>query len=479
MTNFRRTWCAVAFIASMFTMSASAVELDLCARGLSQNPLQPFTKTIHAKVSLGAVAVDEPLARSLAAELIRTTIWQGKADQVFVESYGEAACGASQGQEVILTSDLSEAEASQARASQEQRGTLDLKAMAAVARRAVMSVTPELDIGKRRAWLRIFYATNRKTKPGGVTLSTFGPERSDELSYGVVEVAVTRHDDMRDVQSPAVVRVEGLSDVAVAPTVSPLTLDAWRAELRKAALPFEKPGILVFIHGFDVSFSDAAQRAGQLAYDLAFPGPVVFFAWPSDASLVKYLNDGRDAENSVPATATVLQEVAALLPDGPVYVIAHSMGNRLLTGGYVRLREDSPDRQRAFREMVLAAPDMDQDDFQLNFARSLLTGRGPRFTLYASQHDLALGVSATLAGGRRLGSGGPDLYTHAGLDSIDASSISNAFFSFNHSYFGDTSTVLADLFYLIRNHLPPPQRPHLHRRDKADGSSAWEFAGSP
>ena len=89
-----------------------------------------------------------------------------------------------------------------------------------------------------------------------------------------------------------------------------------------------------------------------------------------------------------------------------------------------------------------------------------------------SDHDLALASSQFMQGGRRMGFGGTDLYESFGLDSIDASDVTSEFFSLGHSYFGDKATVLGDLFYLIRNGLPPEKRPNLHR---IPGRGAWRI----
>jgi esterase/lipase superfamily enzyme len=35
------------------------------------------------------------------------------------------------------------------------------------------------------------------------------------------------------------------------------------------------------VHGYNVSFDDAALRTAQLAYDLTFDCPAAFFSWPS------------------------------------------------------------------------------------------------------------------------------------------------------------------------------------------------------
>ena len=144
-----------------------------------------------------------------------------------------------------------------------------------------------------------------------------------------------------------------------------------------------------------------------------------------------------------------------------------------MMGGLTRLLEENPGKRRAIREVIMAAPDVDQDSFRLNTASKLLN-IGPRFTLYASAHDLALGTSEFLHGGNRLGMGGKSLFVTSGIDSIDASAVTKEFFALNHSYFGDKTSVLSDIFFLIRQALPPEKRPHL--KPAASGNTtAWEL----
>lgn len=458
------------------TFEADASSVDLCARGLSESPKPPFTKTIRVKLNLTGAALDDDMLKVFAAQLIRATIWSGKADQVFVELYDATECAASLDNESEISAEVTDADVAATKAAL-GRGDSVLKTLDDLAQRATLrlNLASPGDAAQKR-WLRVFYATNRKPSGTELTESAFGTERVDTLAYGSVDVAVLHQKDMRDVESPAVMKVEkatSLDDFEVAGELVPMTLEAWRNELRHRAERFEQPGVLLFIHGFNVTFAAAAKRSAQLAYDLAFPGPTVFLAWPSDASVIKYLRDGRDARNSRRATATVLAQLASLMPSGPVYVIAHSMGNRLLTEGYMQLLEDQPGKARAFREIVMAAPDVDQEDFRLNIAPRILAS-GPRFTLYASEHDMALSSSELLQGGKRLGFGGKALYLERDLDSVDASAVSKEFFSLNHSYFGDTTTVLADIFYLIRRRLEPGKRPNLRSLPRPD-APAWTF----
>ncbi|MBL8392335.1 MAG: alpha/beta hydrolase, partial [Candidatus Accumulibacter sp.] len=166
--------------------------------------------------------------------------------------------------------------------------------------------------------------------------------------------------------------------------------------------------------------------------------------------------------------------LSRLGPGVPVYVVAHSMGNRILTQGLAELLRRRPDAERAFRQVVLASPDIGREEFRQRWVNDLATASVPRFTLYASDQDLPVAVSAWLHGEPRLGSGGADIAVFNRLDSIDASAITREWFGLSHSYFGDNDSVLSDLFVLIHQGTEPDKRPRLRAVSGGKGKY-WEF----
>ena len=169
----------------------------------------------------------------------------------------------------------------------------------------------------------------------------------------------------------------------------------------------------------------------------------------------------------------VLADVGALAPGAPVYVVAHSMGNRVLMRGFEKLVSEEPAKRRAYREIVLTAPDIDADIFRKQIAPKIL-GTGPRVTLYASSNDKALVTARSInAGYIRLGEAGSAITVIRPMDTIDASAVKTDFLT--HSYFGDSSTVMSDLFYLIRKGLSPAERFGLERMQILSGAEYWRF----
>ena len=99
----------------------------------------------------------------------------------------------------------------------------------------------------------------------------------------------------------------------------------------------------VFVHGYNVSFEDAARRTGQIARDLKFQGAPILYSWPSRASLFSYSADEATVEVSAVRFAEFLRKLAQSAGASVLHIIAHSMGNRAVLLGLERLaREADP-----------------------------------------------------------------------------------------------------------------------------------------
>ena len=85
---------------------------------------------------------------------------------------------------------------------------------------------------------------------------------------------------------------------------------------------------LVFIHGYNVSFEDAARRTGQIAFDLNFIGAPIFYSWPSNNRATAYLKDETNITWSTPHFLKFLETLAERSGAKRIHIIAHSMGNR-------------------------------------------------------------------------------------------------------------------------------------------------------
>jgi esterase/lipase superfamily enzyme len=468
---------------------AGAADFDLCVRGSSLDE----TRTAHLKLTVTGADVSA-FAPRLGAVLANRRFWNGAAEDVFGAPYDAELCGPDIAPLVELRLDLTPAQAHDLEA-EVTRGVGDglvtaVERILGATPPPPKSPTPTLDnapdVGQavtdakgqlRYHLMRVYYATDRKPTGSPEPYLHFAGDRG-ALSFGVVDVALPRTHEVGQLEAPSILRLEFTADPekhVTLQSLKELDADAWRAEIAKRATALGNPGILLFIHGYNSSFADAARRAGQLAFDLKFPGAALLFSWPSRAATLEYTVDEQAAEWSIPDMKAVLASIATIAPGAPVYVIAHSMGNRVLTRGFKALLEDDPGKRRAFKQIVLAAPDIDADVFMREIAPAILN-KGPHFTLYASSNDKALAASRGVHGGyRRLGESGENIIVLSGLDTVDASSVDTEFLG--HSYFGDSGTVVSDLKYVIRKSLPPEKREQyfLERVQNTTIGLYWRF----
>jgi esterase/lipase superfamily enzyme len=197
-----------------------------------------------------------------------------------------------------------------------------------------------------------------------------------------------------------------------------------------------------------VSFVEAARRTAQMAYDLGFDGAPVFYSWPSRGEPTAYLADEQMIEWAQPNLRAFLEDYVTKSDAEDIYVIAHSMGNRALTRAVSSLLSDRPELRPKIKAIILAAPDIDAEVFLRDIVPAM-TRSGRPITLYASSEDKALKLSERLHAYPRAGDAGAGLVIVPGIETVDASKVATGLIG--HSYFGDTRSILSDIFNIIRN----------------------------
>jgi esterase/lipase superfamily enzyme len=323
------------------------------------------------------------------------------------------------------------------------------------------------------ATVRVWYATNRTRLLG--TMPTFGTDPATAMSYGYADVGIPRDHRMGEIEAPSIWRLEFREDPVKHVTV--LSLEDEReadflTQIGKRSSQSAARQMLVFVHGFNEAFDAAIKRTAQIAYDLAFDGPAIAFSWPSQGRLtpLDYTKDERNADVSAAALSAFLMRLRGASDRVTIHVIAHSMGNRVLTRA-LESASATFENGAKLKDLVLMAPDVDAALFRQAAGRIAATAE--RVTLYASSQDLALKAAHRVSGYTRAGEGGADVLVVPGIDTVDASSVETSAFGLGHSYYADNSTILSDVFGLIRNRRPE-ERFGLEKLTTTVGSY-WRF----
>jgi esterase/lipase superfamily enzyme len=291
----------------------------------------------------------------------------------------------------------------------------------------------------------------------------------------VCEVTIPRTHEVGEVESPSFTRLEVLEDASrhVVLHKTERLIDArFYGLLRERVAQSAKSELFVFVHGFNVSFEDAARRTAQIHHDLQFDGAPIFFSWPAhDKFVFTYPADETNVSWSVPHLKQFLLEIVKESKARSINLIAHSMGNRALAAALREIELEMHDRARLFNQVILAAPDIDADDFRYNIAPAMQR-TAQRLTLYASARDDALLASQLVHRGPRAGDAGEGLVVVSGIDTIDVTAIDSS--PWGHSYYGSSDPVLHDLRALFSRAIPPRDRTWLSPAQR-DGLTYWIF----
>jgi esterase/lipase superfamily enzyme len=288
---------------------------------------------------------------------------------------------------------------------------------------------------------RLFIATTREASE--VVGAFYSGLRAPDLGLASVDVTIPPGHVSGSLERPKRLPPDPRTEFAV---VDPIVYgnDATFIAAINRELANRPPGrrsLLIFIHGFNNTTSDAVLRLGQFVEDTGFQGVPVLFTWASAASATRYVYD----LNSALIARAKLGEVADLLVQtnaDSVDILAHSMGGFLTMEGLVEAQQRGTlGRRGTIDHIMLASPDIDIDLFRTQLEQ-LPPSIIDRIYVMVSADDGALRVSRRLAGGvPRVGASDTAELERLGLTVIDVSEISDSS-SGSHSKFAGSPEVV-------------------------------------
>lgn len=221
--------------------------------------------------------------------------------------------------------------------------------------------------------------------------------------------------------------------------------------------------VLVFIHGYNVSWPEAVGSALSLqlmlnrkrADDQKQKVLVVLFTWPSDGSMFPfraYKADRADARDSGYAVGRALLKLRDFfedlrdrarkretqLCDQEIHLLSHSMGNFVLQNALQRMGEFTSGSilPLIFDHVFLCSPDVDDDVLEDGKPMGWLHEMSRGVSIYYNREDKALLISDITKGNpERLGTNGAALpfKLHNKVHQINCTSVVSGLVE--HSYF--------------------------------------------
>jgi esterase/lipase superfamily enzyme len=273
------------------------------------------------------------------------------------------------------------------------------------------SEAPRFDASDLVTSPTLLVATTRRPANGARAKPWFGPERASKMTVARAKLTPPTDDGRFSLASV------GLVDWQFE-TIEPV------AQIGDLIVPTAGGhDVLIYIHGYNMTFETAALDAARLSDGIKFVGETMVFSWPSRASLLDYGYDRESAMWSRDALQQVLDGLIESPVVGHIHIVAHSIGTMLtmetLRQLYAQLGEEAVNRIGA---VVFASPDIDMDGFSSSVQR---IGRlAPKITVVTATNDRALAVSRWIAGGMtRVGAAEKAQLERVGIRVIDASQL--------------------------------------------------------
>lgn len=357
-------------------------------------------------------------------------------------------------------------------------------------------------VERRVDCIRVWYGTDRELEPGAVNNASDEQDIVEGLGTSSGALALGRADiwlpklvdeggdrlpgETPHVQGALPADPNKLAEYVFLTRITTRGRESFSATLQDAIDTQASNSVLLFVHGFNVKFDDALVRTAQLSNDLSREdgfdvGVPVLYSWPSAGalSLEDYQGDRDRSFEAAPHLEAFLDILTEDLDIERINIIAHSMGNRVLTEALENYAQDYLERHNRggdleFRILLVAA-DVEREIF--DEANSVFDNLEANVTIYTSDTDRALHVSNLVNRKKRLGdtdTNRPYIRTDQNYQTIDATVVTTELFGVGHNYYSDNPTILWDMMCTIGETLPQDRALEVARfGDEPDGAQYY------
>ena len=302
----------------------------------------------------------------------------------------------------------------------------------------------------------IFYATDRDNDDEKEI--RFGTRRAGRLSFGICGVTIPPAHRFGNVEDRSLARLQFRKDPEKHFTlagIDPLPQESFEDHF--SAIENEaSESVLIYIHGYNYDFTQAAFRCAQIHWDVARDTIPVLYSWPSQGEVTGYLQDQATAEWTASHLRDAMAQLLKANPSRQFHLLAEGLGCRIVSSALLMLRSEMPNLTQL--QVIFVRADLDAAVFRRDAA--ILSPLVRRFTLYTSTRDKSLDAAKIVARSSRAGS---SVQVITGVDTIDVSSQDKGLVNagFSEAMLMDIKSVIGDI--------PPQQRLRLRRATTVDG----------
>jgi len=334
--------------------------------------------------------------------------------------------------------------------------------------------------------MRYFFVTNRKkTNDDEVLENRFGSERSEELSFGLFDIAIEPSVGLGMFINPS----EWFqTEEIVVKNMEALQQEAFVTKMREQVDASPRRSLMIVIHGYRERFPSALRKTAFVGHILDINTPVMVFDWPGDqgSSLRGYRSARNIATESGVELAKTIELITRDVKPDMLWIIANSMGGQVVAHAFSELYQNPEfaDADIEIEDVVLTAPDVSHEEFDNQFKKEI-TSLTRNLTVYVSSNDRALVMSRLVnLGDSRRGEStlSTDMLDEAAriaelidpdselVTLVDVTPV-NRTRNF-HNFSLETPEFFDDLFLRLTNEQTPFAR-SLYRLETPEGASYW------
>ena len=332
----------------------------------------------------------------------------------------------------------------------------------------------------------IFYATSRQAQNTAPEDISFNSKLAKDITVGTMNIKIDPRIRI-GTMLPHRFKRRGMIGIQ---KVEKMDEAVFMKQLSDAVNASPHNSLLVLVFGYKDDFEATAIKAAYFAYLLDINTPILLFDWPGDqgVDISGYKKAQSFAMESGPYLGELLVKIVRQMAPKKLWINASSLGCQVVCDAFDQMYKypDFSDPDTEIDHVVLAAPDVAQNEFDQKFKKQL-TALSKRLTAYVSSDDEALLMSGFINDDKRLGrqkfrikepeqmEEAKELLYIKSLDPdrvtiIDVTPINEA--SFKHGYYLESPEFFDDFYQRVFDAQPNVNR-RLYLLKAKDNTDYW------
>jgi esterase/lipase superfamily enzyme len=339
--------------------------------------------------------------------------------------------------------------------------------------------------------VNIFYATTRKIDEKKKSSSYFTNKLSDGLITGDLSIKI---DPKLKIEKMLPYRLKRKGMIGIQ-NIEKMDESAFMKQLSDTVKLSPHKSLLVMVFGYKDDFEATAIKAAYFAYLLDINTPILLFDWPGDQSvdIIGYKKAQDLAVSSGSRLGDLLMKIDREVKPDKLWINASSLGCQVVCDAFDQMHKnpDFADAEHEIDHVVLAAPDVSQNEFDAKFKEEL-AALSRRLTTYISSNDEALLMSGLINDDKRLGRQRPRIKDPEQMEEaksllylksqdpdritiIDVTPINQA--SYKHGYYLESPEFFDDCYMRLFDTKPSLNR-RLYLLKFKDNTDYWVLQGN-